>query len=271
MIPVDAVVLAGARNTGRLREMDGSCYEASIDIAGRPMAHYVLDALAAVPEIQRIMVVAPPGILSYEPRCRQDKIYFTEAGEGLLENIRRGIDALGTCEKVLIVTSDIPLLNPKAVSDFILRCRGREADVYYPIISRDVSDHEFPGVKRTYFRLREGVFTGGNMALVSPSVFQIYQPKIEQAISMRKNPLKLSRLLGLKFIVKFVLKQLSLGEIESRVEDIMQFRGVGVISPYPQVSIDVDKPSDLQLARQVLEASGGTTDEGVTCTEIHYH
>ncbi|NMB25039.1 MAG: NTP transferase domain-containing protein [Firmicutes bacterium] len=271
MIQVDAVVLAGARNTGRLREMDESFYEASIEIAGRPMVYYVLDALAAVPEIRRIMVVAPPGAFPYDQGSWQGKVSFTRAGESLLDNIRRGIDALDTGEKVLVVTSDIPLINPGAVSDFILRCQGREADIYYPIISRDVNDHEFPGVKRTYFRLREGVFTGGNMALVSPSVFQAYQPMIEHAISMRKNPWKLSRLLGLRFIVKFMFKQLSIGEIESRVEDILQFRGVGVISPYPQVGIDVDKPSDLQLARQMLEAMDSHSEDSMKCTDLPYH
>ena len=109
------------------------------------------------------------------------------------------------------------------------------------------------------------------MALVSPSVFQAYQPMIEHAISMRKNPWKLSRLLGLKFIVKFMFKQLSIGEIESRVEDILQFRGVGVISPYPQVGIDVDKPSDLQLARQMLEGMDSHSEDSMKCTDLPYH
>ena len=271
MIQVDAVVLAGAKNTGRLREMDGSYYEASIKIAGRPMVYYVLDALAAVPEIRRIMVAAPSGAFPDDQGNWHGKVSFTAAGDSLLENIRRGIKALNTNAKVLIVTSDIPLLNPGAVSDFILRCQEREADVYYPIISRDVNDHEFPGIKRTYFRLREGVFTGGNMALISPQIFEAYQPIIEQAIAMRKNPWKLSRLLGIKFIFKFMLKQLSIGEIESRVEDVLQLRGVGVISPYPQVGIDVDKPSDLQLARQVLEGVDCAAGDPMKGTDLHYH
>ena len=271
MIQVDAVVLAGARNTGRLREMDGSFYEASIEIAGRPMVYYVLDALAAVPEIRRIMVVAPSGLFAYDKCCCKEKIAFTDSGEDILDNIRRGISALNSNEKVLIVTSDIPLISPTAVSDFILRCQERDADIYYPIIRRDVNDIEFPGVKRTYFRLRDGVFTGGNMALVAPQIFQIYQPMIESAIAMRKNPLKLSRLLGVRFIIKFILKQLSIGEIESRVEDVLQFKGIGVISPYPQVSIDVDKPSDLQLARELLGSGGPGGKKPTGCGEIHYH
>ena len=52
MNQVDAVVLAGARNTGRLREVDGSFYEASIQIAEGHMVYYVL--INSVPEIRRM-------------------------------------------------------------------------------------------------------------------------------------------------------------------------------------------------------------------------
>ncbi|NLA59063.1 MAG: NTP transferase domain-containing protein [Firmicutes bacterium] len=270
MNEVDAVVLAGAKNTGRLRKMDDSFYEASIEIAGRPMLYYVLDALANVPEINRIVVTAPLGAFDGD---WQGKATFLPAADSMLENIRRGIAALNTKGKILIVTSDIPLISPAAISDFIQRCKEREADIYYPIICRDVNDRQFPGVKRTYVRLREGVFTGGNMALVSPDIIEKCSEIIERAIAMRKNPLQLSRLLGFKFIIKFLLNQLSLREIEARVQDVLHCRGVGVISPYPQVGIDVDKPSDLELVRQVLEGDGQAypDPELLTGKDMHFH
>lgn len=268
MNQVEAVVLAGARNTGRLRKMDSSFYEASIEIAGRPMVYYVLDALAAVPEIRRIVVTAPPGAFGGD---WQGKVTFVPAVDSMIGNIRQGIRALDPKSKVLIVTSDIPLLNPLAVSDFIQRCQEREADIYYPIICRDVNDQEFPGVKRTYVRLREGVFTGGNMALISPEIIESCYGMLEQAIAARKKPFQLSRMLGLKFIVKFIFNQLSLSEIEARVEDILRFRGVGVVSPYPQVGIDVDKPSDLELVRQVLEEGDLSGSNLISGDNMHYH
>jgi len=230
----------------------------------------VLDALANVPEINRIVVTAPLGAFDGD---WQGKVTFLPAADSMLENIRRGIAALNTKGKILIVTSDIPLISPAAISDFIQRCKEREADIYYPIICRDVNDRQFPGVKRTYVRLREGVFTGGNMALVSPDIIEKCSEIIERAIAMRKNPLQLSRLLGFKFIIKFLLNQLSLREIEARVQDVLHCRGVGVISPYPQVGIDVDKPSDLELVRQVLEGDGQAypDPELLTGKDMHFH
>ena len=42
---IDAVVLAGAKNDGKLQQADPAEYEALIDIHGRVMLDYVLAAL----------------------------------------------------------------------------------------------------------------------------------------------------------------------------------------------------------------------------------
>lgn len=258
MSQVDAVVLAGAKNDGRLKAVDNTPYEAAIMIAGRPMLYYVLDALADVADIRRIVVVAPPGLFEGD---WQGKVQFVPCDATMVENIRRGLDALQTRRKVLIVTSDIPLLTPAAVKDFISRCRQRNADLYYPIISRTANDQQFPGVKRTYVRLREGVFTGGNMALLEPEIVATCHRMIGRAVAMRKKPWQLSRLLGFKFIIKFLFNRLSLAEIENRVGNILGFRGAAIICPYPEVGIDIDKPSDLQIAKEIISRRNAAVQE----------
>lgn len=57
MIP--AIVLAGAPNDGCLREVSPAPFEALIEVGGRPLAAYVLDALLTTEDISRIVVVAP--------------------------------------------------------------------------------------------------------------------------------------------------------------------------------------------------------------------
>ena len=42
-------------------------------------------------------------------------------------------------------------------------------------------------------------------------------------------------------------------EIESRVEEIVKVKGAGVISLFPEIGVDVDKPSDLELVRAILK------------------
>jgi hypothetical protein len=45
---------------------------------------------------------------------------------------------------------------------------------------------------------------------------------------------------------------LEVTEIEARVEEILGMKGAGILSLYPEIGVDVDKPSDLALARALL-------------------
>ena len=44
-------------------------------------------------------------------------------------------------------TGDIPLLTPEAVDDFLSRCQGVSADIYYSIVSKEANEAAYPGVK----------------------------------------------------------------------------------------------------------------------------
>lgn len=127
------------------------------------------------------------------------------------------------------------------------------ADLYYPIVDKRVGELKYPVVKRTYVNLREGVFTGGNLFLVNPEIVEHTAPRVRKFLDYRKNPLKMVTLLGFSFLLRYlVLKNLTLSELEQKVSDMWAIRGAVIVSPWPEVGIDVDKPSDLQLARAVL-------------------
>lgn len=245
---MDAIILAGALNNGPLRGCSPSPYEAGIEVAGRPMVELVIDALAAVKSIQRIAMAIPDGILSPEAKA---KVWRTvPPGKTMIDSLSRAFEALQPEEPVLVVTSDIPLITPAAVEDFLRRCEARPADIHYSFVSREVNEAKYPGVRRTYVRLKDGTFTGGNIVRFHPKVFREHSRRIAQAIALRKKPLKLCKMLGFRFVLKFLAGRLTVGEIEWRVENILQLKAAGIISPYPEVGIDVDKPSDLELARK---------------------
>jgi hypothetical protein len=94
--------------------------------------------------------------------------------------------------------------------------------------------------------------TGGNVFLIRPQVILKSRDRIEQAFALRKRPLQLSRLLGFKFLIKLLTGRLEVAEIEARVEEILGMKGAGILSLYPEIGVDVDKPSDLNLARALL-------------------
>lgn len=250
---VDAVILAGAPNDGQLQEANSEKWEATIPIHGKPMVNYVIEALQSSNRIANILVVGPLELKSVIPQ----QVPLVEAGETLTENIFRAIEALEQKNKVLLVTSDIPFVHSEAIDDFIERCADLDGDVYYPLISKEANLQVYPETVRTYFTLKEGAFTGGNILLATPQAILNSRWIMDQVIFQRKKPWKIFKLLGSLFILKFVTKQLSLQEIEQRATKILGYTGVLIISPYPELGTDVDKPSDLELAQKTIAAVQG--------------
>jgi hypothetical protein len=170
----------------------------------------------------------------------------------MVDSLLRALSRLNTDKHVLVLTSDIPLITPEALEDFLQQCVKREADIYYSFVPKEAIEEKYPGVHRTYVRLSDGTFTGGNVVLINPQVVLERGQRILQAVQLRKHPVKLCRMLGFKFLLKLMRGKLSVAEIEKRVGEILGFIGAGIVSNYPEVGVDVDKPSDLELAKAFL-------------------
>lgn len=246
----NAVVLAGSPNTGSLKECSRAKSEALIKIGSRHMVEYVVETLLQSKLIGDIVVVGPQKELG--KALKHPRVIVAEGGNTAVESLQVGLRHIETSTPVLIATSDIPLLSVEAVDDFIGLCRARQADVYYPIVSREVIEKTYPDVERTYVSLQEGVFTGGNLFLVNPLVVDKCADLAQVIVNLRKSPFRLCQLMGLKFIIKFLLKKLSLSEVEEKVSELFEITAVAVISGYPEIGVDVDKPSDLAVVSACL-------------------
>ncbi|MCL6638447.1 MAG: nucleotidyltransferase family protein [Firmicutes bacterium] len=252
---VDALVLAGSFNNGPLKDVSPARFEALIPIGGKPMVEYVVEALRASGQIDRIVLVGPPDGL--KPLGSGPKTTVAGSAGGIMENIEAGLVHLPGSRRVLLATSDIPLLTGEAVDDFIAGCGDMKGDLYYPIIGREVVEKRFPNTRRTYVTLKEGVFTGGNLFLINPAVFRQCMENGRRIIAQRKNPLGLCRLLGLSFVVKFLLRLVTIAEAQKKVSQLLGIDGRVVLSRFPEVGVDVDKPGDLELVKQAIEAKTG--------------
>ena len=248
---MDAVILGGAENTGALKKSAGARYEAQIEIGGRPMIDFVAAALEQLENIDRVVVVAAEEVAA---GLKGKKIWkVVPPGPDMVESLHRALRVLQQGENVLVLTDDIPLITAEALRDFLRQCQKREAEIYYSLVPRQVIEERFKGVQRTYVRLKDGTFTGGNVVLLDPEAVLAYSDYLRQAVQLRKHPVKLCRLLGIKFFLKFLGGQLTVSEIEARVEELIKLKGAGVVTMYPEIGIDVDKPSDLQFAQAILE------------------
>ena len=212
------------------------------------MVVYVTEALAACPEVGRIFVVGPKARLAGCPFG--PTVTIVEGGDTIFSTAAKGLSLIEEDRQTIVATSDIPLLTPESVSDFVRQAAPLNAEFCYPIVTRETCENQFPGVRRTYVRLKEGVFTGGNLFLVRPSVIQRCQQAAEEIIARRKAPLALCRLLGWRFVLGLLLGRLELPDLEKCVSKLLQLDGRVFVSRYAEIGLDVDKPSDLALVRQ---------------------
>ncbi len=247
---VDAVILAGADNDGRLASYDSARYEALIDIAGKPMIYYVLRAVKACPRIGRVAVVGPREALQVAVPAG-DAVLVERVGS-IVDNLEAGIEALRPQGMVLIVTADLPLLTVEAIEDLLQKADADPADIYYPLLRKETNEAKFPEMKRTYLTLAEGTFTGGNVILASPRGLEACGRLLEEAVATRKKPWMMATFLGLRCTVKFILRRLSIHDVERRLQEIAGVRGLAIISEFAEIAVDVDKPSDLELVRKLV-------------------
>ncbi len=245
---IDCVVLCGGKRE-MLAEEAGVDNKALVRIGDREMVVYVLAALAQVEEIDRLAVVGPVESLSF--LCGDFSVEIVPEQDSILRNIHAAIVALGLEQPLLICTADIPLLTLSALQDFIEKCRPFEHDFYYPVVRKERCEEVFPSVERTYVTLKEGKFTGGNIFLINPARLEDSLERVERFLDVRKNPLKMVSLLGPGFLLRFVSKRLSLDEVAARFSQLLQISARPVISEYPEISLDVDKPKHLQLVRRL--------------------
>jgi len=179
-------------------------------------------------------------------------LLFLPSHREIVDNMLTGIEALGDVEWVLFCSSDIPLLTGEAVRDFLDRCEAAPADLYYPIVSREVMGSRFPGSGRSFRQLIDGSFAGGDIYLVRPSVLRANVDFARTLTARRKSGWRLAKALGPGIIFGFLTHRLRIAELEAHVGKILHCTCKAIISPYAELAMDVDKPRHLQVVLRAL-------------------
>jgi len=256
---VDAVIIAGARNEGKLKDTSPEKWEALIEVGGKPLVQYSIDFLLAAKSIARIVMVGPKpelaGLLA-----GTDIEVIPPTGD-MLENVLAGCRRLaelpgGRPGLVMVTPADLPLVTPGIVDGLVKVCLERGGDLFYPVASRETMESEFPGTKRTYGTLREGTFTGGNLFLVDAAVLERVAPQARSLIEGRKDSLKMARALGFSFVLRLLLGWLSVAALERHIQKTFGCVGRAIFVPWPEIGIDIDKPEDVELVEAYLAERG---------------
>mgnify|MGYP005848676327 CR=1 FL=1 len=228
--------------------------KALIPILGRPMIAYVLDALLGSKQVGRVVIAGlPPEAIAGLPG---PLISLPSHGE-MLENIEAGLECLrrseAPSEYVLICSSDVPLITPEVVNFVINAClRQPGYDLYYTVVEKSVMEARFPGSRRTYARIKEGAFTGGDLTLLRLNPPDTPRDLWQKLIAARKSPWRQAELIGFWPLIKFITRRFTIADAERLAVKVGRMRGRVVISPYPELAMDVDKPGQLAIIEQEL-------------------
>jgi len=247
-----AVVIAGAPADPEWKARYSVAYRAEVPIAGKMMVQHVIDALNASSHVGEVCLVG-------NIQCEGASKIVPTAG-GFMENLIAGAKACGGAEagRILVATSDIPLVTPEAVDDFIGRCADLEADFCYSIVPREASERRFPDMRRTYGRLAEGTFTGGNIVVMNARFPIENAALIREVLDARKSVFRLARVIGLWTLVRAVIAQIlcpravNLAFLERTIGRILNAKVKAVQTPYPEIGADIDELEHIALVEAAL-------------------
>jgi hypothetical protein len=227
-------------------------HKALLELNGRPLVAYTLDALRGSPRVGAITVVGFEraqcdlgGGLSYLP----NQPSLVENGLHGLRTIAAEIPE-GT--HVLVTGSDAPLLSAEAITWFVDACTPWSADLYLGVASQATIEARFPASKRTYLRLREGRFCSADLFLVRPAAVLNQEPLLRDLLARRKHPLDQVRRVGLGWILRLLAGRAGLGDADPAARRLAALSARAVPLPFAGAAMDVDKPFQLEIVRRAL-------------------
>jgi GTP:adenosylcobinamide-phosphate guanylyltransferase len=252
---MDAIVIAGGipRPEDPLYTYSHGDSKALIDVAGKPMVQWVLDALGNAKKVDNVIIIGlspKSGVTCTKP------IYYVSNQGRMLANIVAGVDKALELNKrnkyVLVVSSDIPTLKSEMVDWLVDTCMETKDDLYYGVCPKDVMEARFPGSKRTYTHLKDMDVCGADINLTHVRMATEHLDMWESLIGSRKSPLKQASIIGFGTLFALFIRRLTLEDAVKRVCDRIGIKGRAIIWPYAEPCMDIDKPSQLELLREDL-------------------
>ncbi|MFZ2330675.1 MAG: nucleotidyltransferase family protein, partial [Atribacterota bacterium] len=144
---MNALILAGKKDTGKLENCTKLSNKALLMFNEIPMVEYVVNALLESKLIDDIVVVGPEYDLT--PFLEKKVTKILESTDSIIDNVQIGLDYLNDDGKILLLTSDIPLITGEIIDRFIKKCEQHDAFFYYPIITRETILKKYPETIRS--------------------------------------------------------------------------------------------------------------------------
>jgi GTP:adenosylcobinamide-phosphate guanylyltransferase len=187
-IPLDAVVLAGTHQNPK--RLIAGRNKAFLEVGGKMLIRYVVDALVDAERIGQIFVVGPAEELLGELTSYSNRVRVISQRGKMMTNCWAGIEASEDCHRydklmpvderpLLFISCDLPLVTAASIDDFISRCARLDnaSDEPYAMLAGVVDepgvrafhpDGDKPGIERPFVELEFGRLRLANIYVGRP-------------------------------------------------------------------------------------------------------
>ena len=252
-IKIPSVILAGDRLGGNsLARIFGVKNGVLVKIHGKTCIQRVLESLDRCGHISDMTIVG----LNESSRLLENSLQKATRGHnckrlppeaGPAASAVKAVSA-GEQYPCLLTTGDHALLPSGTISEFLETARHMQGDFIVGLVPYVNVQKAFPESKRTLLKFPEGVFCGSNLFLIkNPKGVRIleYWRKVE---TLRKKPWKISRNLGIGFLIRYILGRLTLEKALNAISNHAGAKLRHAIVSNPLAAIDIDSKADYDLA-----------------------
>lgn len=254
-----ALVLAGQRpGIDALAAANGQLRKALIPLAGQSMLRRVITTLGTSARIGRIVIVAqnPEELLSGDTAQLLDNpaIVLAEGTAGIARSIAMIAGTDLAPWPVLVTTADHALLTPEMVEEFLGACadEAQDADLAIAFGERRIVVAAYPGTRRTWLKFSDGHYSGANL-------FALRNAKVRPALELwsgveqyRKKGYAIIAQFGPWLMLRALTRTISFPQAMAMAGHRLGLKARPVVMSQAESVIDVDKVSDLDLAREIL-------------------
>lgn len=248
--PFNVIILAGGSG-GPLAEATGVEEKAMLPIHGKPMLDRVVDAFHDSPEVSQIVVVGSDRL--DDLACMEKVRKRMPPGMSAVQNLLHAVGYIKTRlykgatghQGYIVSFCDAVFLTEKIISKTLLTIRETDADIVLHYVERQTFQEAGLPTKRTYIPIGGSDYTGTTIYYVR--AFSKVLASLDKLAAMRKNrkdPQGILRVVGCEGEDFPAIEQALSRHLDARVRIL--------VSPHPELGMDVDKPSDFELASSLL-------------------
>jgi len=233
----------------------GVSHKCVLPVAGVPMLRRVADALRDSQSIASISVSIETAEVARSALGKTSNITIvaseSSAPLSTIAAIRKN-----PAFPVLITTADHALLTPEMIDYFCEQSELNGADFSAGLARAEIILAAYPQSIRTFFKFGKDRISGCNLFAVRTEKGLRILDKWKYLESARKKPWRLVAAFGPLALFRFLLGTLSLDDVFRIVSKRLGLTAKPILLPFAEAAIDVDKPSDLELAEAILKQRG---------------